>query len=99
MAEAICWEIADGAQHNFSPASVKHSRGLYVSAAPCNDTPGWGLNDADIGLRMMSLTSWLDLICKCKIQHVMCLMGEEEMQKKFSGLLKIAPFATFDSNA
>eukprot|EP00913_Durusdinium_trenchii_P025204 g23661.t1 len=74
----ITWQVEDGVRHNFSPACVRSARGLYVAAAPCAELPGWGMGDTDQALRMMSLTSWLDLLCQCKIKHVLCIMGDED---------------------
>ncbi|CAE8623680.1 unnamed protein product [Polarella glacialis] len=82
----VAWQVDDGARHNFSPASLSHAPGLYIAAAPGGDVPGWGMGDADIGLRMMSLTSWLDLLCRVKIRHVVCIMNSEELQKRFSDI-------------
>ncbi|CAE7241254.1 1a [Symbiodinium natans] len=82
----VTWQVEDGARHNFSPASIPHAKGLYVASAPCADLPGWGMGETDIDARMMSLTSWLDLLCQCKIKHVLCLMGHEEAERKFGSL-------------
>eukprot|EP00930_Biecheleria_cincta_P002203 TRINITY_DN103223_c0_g1_i1.p1 TRINITY_DN103223_c0_g1~~TRINITY_DN103223_c0_g1_i1.p1 ORF type:complete len:205 (-),score=41.26 TRINITY_DN103223_c0_g1_i1:23-637(-) len=80
------WNIQDGATHNFSPACSSKARKLFVSAVPGGDVPGWGLGEADMGLRMMSMTSWLDLMHQCKIKHVVCTVDAEELSKKFDGL-------------
>jgi hypothetical protein len=37
-------------------------------------------------LRIMALTSWLDLLCKCKVKHVLCLLAEKELHSRYSDL-------------
>merc|ERR1719253_267867 len=39
-----------------------------------------------MGLRMMALTSWLDLLCKCKVKHVVCLLDNAELKRRYDGL-------------
>eukprot|EP00401_Gymnodinium_catenatum_P044418 CAMPEP_0117557092 /NCGR_PEP_ID=MMETSP0784-20121206/52149_1 /TAXON_ID=39447 /ORGANISM="" /LENGTH=208 /DNA_ID=CAMNT_0005354393 /DNA_START=128 /DNA_END=751 /DNA_ORIENTATION=+ len=79
----FAWDAADGAQHNFSHASFLHQRGLYVAAVPFAELDG---GDEDLGVQMMALTSWLDLLFKCKVKHVVCLADDEELWRRHAGL-------------
>lgn len=82
----FAWDTADGKRHNFSHASHQLCPGLFVASAPCAELPGGGPGEEDMGLRMMALTSWLDLLCKCKVKHVLCLLSKAEMGRRFADL-------------
>mmetsp|Transcript_111817 Transcript_111817/g.316598 ORF Transcript_111817/g.316598 Transcript_111817/m.316598 type:complete len:224 (-) Transcript_111817:92-763(-) len=72
----LAWLIDDGARQNFSHASWDHPSFLFVAAAPAREC----LGSDDVGLRMMALTAWLDLLCKCKIRHVVCLADDDALR-------------------
>eukprot|EP00929_Paragymnodinium_shiwhaense_P114306 TRINITY_DN82657_c0_g1_i1.p1 TRINITY_DN82657_c0_g1~~TRINITY_DN82657_c0_g1_i1.p1 ORF type:complete len:224 (-),score=62.37 TRINITY_DN82657_c0_g1_i1:264-935(-) len=76
----FAWDAEDGARHNFSHASFKHCRTLFVAAAPFMDG-----EESDPAMMMMMLTSWIDLLFKCKVKHVVCLASDEDL---FGGALK-----------
>lgn len=83
----FAWDTADGARHNFSHASHPHIQGLFVAAAPCAELRHCGaVEDDDFGARMMAFTSWLDLVCKCKVKHIVCLMGDDDLRQWYAGL-------------
>eukprot|EP00927_Polykrikos_kofoidii_P065836 TRINITY_DN61552_c0_g1_i1.p1 TRINITY_DN61552_c0_g1~~TRINITY_DN61552_c0_g1_i1.p1 ORF type:complete len:258 (+),score=51.75 TRINITY_DN61552_c0_g1_i1:150-923(+) len=70
------YDAEDGTRHNFSHASWRHSRRLFVAAAPFAEL---GSREVDMGEQMMALTSWLDLLCKCNVKHVVCLLDDESL--------------------
>lgn len=79
------WDTEDGIRHNFSHASIQLCPGLFIAAAPCAELPDGGPGEEDMGLRMMSFTSWADIVCKCKVKHVISLIDAEELRRRFSG--------------